>query len=294
MATIDRGSRLTYAQLKAHFDGIAHAVQHVADYVGDDFTSYITSGYSDSTIARDLDMSIDGATTGIVGWSSISGIAAVAPILDRMRRELTSCTNALTTKLFVAAGYGDYVKSLMTGFSTGYDSTYDNFWAAFAALYTATEYVPGEVADIMNAVGIKTDPAYCYPPEHKLIARVAITGSGAGTLTCYDDIDPLLYDAKSTANIEWYVEARADGSPTDVSLSFANGRDEDDTPTDTGATTFVAAPGVAVAAATGATTQAASKVLCSLRDSTMTVTNGESGDLFAIRVKTLRAMAFPT
>lgn len=294
MAIIDRGSRLTYAQLKAHFDGIAHTAQHLADAVGDDFTSFITSGYSDSTIARDLDISIDGATTGIVGWSSVSAIGAVAPVLDSMRRKLTSQTNSATTALMVALGYGSYIKALMNAFCTGYDTTYDNFWDAFAALYTSGEYVPGEVVDIMNAVGIKADPAYTYPPEHKLLGDITLTGSAAGTLTVKDEIDPLLYTPHTTANVEWYVVARADGSPTDVSIAIAAARDEADTPTDTGATAFTAAPGTAVAAATGALTQADSHYLCSLRGATITVTNGESGDQFAIRVKTLRSMAFPT
>lgn len=294
MASIDRGSRLTYAQLKAHFDGIAHTVQHLADAVGDDFTSFLTSGYSDSTIARDVDISIDGATTGLVGLSSVNALARIAPPLDAIRRALTEQTNAMTTRLMVAAGYGAYVRALMDTFAQGYDDTYSDFWAAFAALYTSGQYVPGEVVDIMNAVGIKVDPAYTYPPEHKLYGIAEITGDAAGTLTVYDEIDPLLYTVHSTANTEWYILDRADGSPTDLTLTLSDARDEDDSPTDTGATDFVAAPSTGVAAAVGAVTQTDSKLLQSLRGSTMTVTGGENGDTIAIRVKTLRSMAFPT
>lgn len=310
MASIDRGSRLTYAQLKAHFDGIALAKQQLATKVGDDFTSFITTGYTDNTLARDIDISIDGTTTGLLGLTSVSGIAAIAPVLDSMRRKLTSETHALTTKLMVEAGYGDYIKALMTAFCTGYDTTYDNFWDAFAALFTAGQYVPGEVVDIMNAVGIKVDPAYCYPPAHKLLAILDFSGDAAATITTYDEIDPLLYqthvssaDVAASSLVEAYVVAR-DGTPTEITISCSKARDEDDTPTDTGATTFTVT--IAAAGGTGGTVadtvgllQASSHALCSTRDATSTsngwtLTGGEAADTIAIRVKTLRSMAFPT
>jgi len=298
MASVDKGTRLTYAQLKAHFDGIALAAQKLADAVGDDFTSFITSGYSDNTVMRDLDKAIDGSTTGLVGLTSVNALAALAPVLNRARRNVTEQTNAGTTALMVTLGYGEYIRALMNTFSTGYDDTYTNFWTAFAGLWTSGQYVPGEVADIMNAVGIKVDPDYTYPPEHKYLALIDFTGAGTATLTTFDEIDPLLYTVHTTANVEWYVVAR-DGTPTEITITIADGRDEDDTPTDTGATDFTLTVGTGGGSGgtvgdTGALAQADSHVLCSTRDSTLAITGGEDADSIAIRVKTLRSMAFPT
>jgi hypothetical protein len=298
MANIDRGTRLTWAQLKAQLDGVAHAAQHLADAVGDDFTSWITSGYSDNTVMRGVDMAIDGGTTGLMGLTSVDALSRLAPPLHAMRKNITNQTNAGTTAAMVALGYGELVKSLMSTFASGYDDTYSNFWSAIAALYTPGQYIPGEVVDIMHAVGIKTDPAYCYPPEHKYLALIDFTGAGTATLTTKDEIDPLLYHAQATANVEWYVVAR-DGTPTQIDITMAAGRDEDDTPTDTGATSFTLSVLVGAGAGgtvtdTGPLVQASSKIFCSSRDSTLTITGGEDLDSIAIRVKTLRAMAFPT
>lgn len=295
MANIDRGSRLTYAALKAHFDGVALVAQQVGTKIGDDFSSFTTSGYADNTLLRDLDIAIDGTTTGLMTpIASVNAMGRLAPPLDSMRKLVTSQTLAGTTAAMVALGYGQYVKSLMHTFATGYDGTHDSFWEALAALWTSGQYVPGEVVDIMNAIGIKTDPDYCYPPAHKYLANIAFTGAATATLTTKDEIDPLLYTVHATGNIEWYCIKR-NGTPDAIDATLADGRDEDDTPTDTGATDFTF--DVTDAEGKGSTDvlgQTSSKLLCSTRNATFSCTGGQDAEEFALRVKTLREMAFPT
>ena len=293
MALIDRGSRLTYAQIKAHFDGAGLAVQKLAAAMGDDFTSHITSGYSDNTVARDLDKAIDGSTTGLMGLTSVNALAAVSGPLDAMRRKLTTHVNAATTDALIKLGYGDYLRQLMVTFSTGYDDTYDNFWDAWDALWTSPEYIPGEVVDILNGIGIKVDPAYCHPPQHQIVADILFSGAETATMTAKDDIDPLLYENHTA---EYYVVAR-NAVPDEITMTITDIRDEDDTPTEDGATDISQ---ITVGAAEGAAsvddlTVGSSNHLCSVRGATLTVDGGgKADDHVVLRVKTLRSLAFPT
>jgi hypothetical protein len=291
MATLDSGSRLTYAQLKAHLRGIALAWQNLASKVGDDFLGLKATGYLANTVLRNADIAIDGTTTGLLGLTSASALKFLTPRLDAIRKKLTAQFGAGTTEMMVALGYADYAKGLLQAFGPGHDDTYASFWTAYAALYTAGEYVPGEVCDLLTAVGVRTDPDYCHPPANKWLATITITGPAAGVLTTRDTIDPTIY-RNHTAEI--YVTARA-GSPDSVGITISDAKDEDDTPTDTGATDFtVTVADTKVATEVVDIAQTDSFALCSTEDSSLTITGGKSGDIFEVRVKSFVAMADPT
>ena len=291
MSIMNIGSRVTYAQLKAHLRGIALAHQQWQTKTGDSFLSLSTTDYTDNTLLRGLQKAIDGATTGLAGWSSVSGWQQVAPVLNALRRNLTDGFAAGTTAAMLAAGYAQYIVALMTAFSTAHDTEHDNFWDAYGALWTEDEWFPGECADILAAAGHRTDPQYTHPPTGMWLSNITFTGAAAATLTTKGVIDPNRYQNHVT---EWYVTARA-GAPDEISMTVAGGKSEADTPTDKGATDFTLVVAIGdIAGATGDVAQTDDKQLCSTEDASLTITGGKSGDIVELRIKAPFAMAFPT
>ena len=288
----DTGTRMTYAQAKAHLRGIALAVQNLSSKMGEDFTGLVTSGYAANTVLRNADIAIDGTTTGLMGLTSASGIKYLSPPLDAIRKKLTGEYQAGTTQALIALGYGEYVKALMAAVGPGHDDTYASFWLAYNELWTEDEWVPGEVVDIMAALGIRTDPAYCHPPTNKWLGTVTFSGAETAAITAKSDIDPSKY---KNHVCEVYVAAR-NVDPDEVELTIT-ALAENASPIDEAEFEFTVTVPAGAGGGPGQVidiAQAAGHQLCSLRNASLEITGGKDGDIFHIRVKAPFSMVDPT
>ena len=290
-------SRATFAQWLAFMDNIAKAIQYEKAVMGDAFQT----GAAEATgtlkeTARYL------LETRLRAYTSDDCLRRVTPPVKALLEEFD--TDAATTRLLAAkygpaiAAFNNHMTSYGSDFYTGTTSTdilekrYSEASACWAALWanagsSATDKcVLGEVIDVMAAYGMRWDPDYAVPPEHLELARVTFSDEDTATFVTKNEIDPLKYSGHT---VETYVVAR--GTPKEATITFT-AKDEQDTATDTPATSFSDTILVGAGAGdVGDVAQTDGHYLHSTRGATLAVDGGEAGLVVALRVKQFRAAA---
>lgn len=274
-------SRATFTQVRQALDSIAKDYQTLQAYIDGGFT-----GEGSNTLLYGLRYLLE---TRLQAWSSDHGIALVVPPLRNLLSKFNSTRSAGTTEV-LAPLFAPVLSGLMAH-EGNYDTTYADFWAWWNAAKAASpnHKVLGEVAELMNAAGLRVDPDHCYPPENLIIGRLTFTGDATATLTKVNDVDPLLYKGHTT---EVYCIAR-NVSPDEITVTIDDAKIQTDGPNDDGATQFtVTIPNTLEAGQVVDVAQTDGEQLCSVTGSDLTVTRGKNGDDFYLRVKQLRAAAF--
>jgi hypothetical protein len=277
-------TRASFTEVRQALDSIAKIYQTVQAYIDGGF-----AGEGSNTLLYGVRYLLE---TRAQAWTSDDAIGRVVPALRALLTRFDSTVSAGTTRV-LAPLFAPVIANIMAHCGN-YDATYSDFWDWWNVNKPASpnHKVLGEVAELMNAAGMRVDPAHCYPPEKRIIARLTYTGVGPSnaTLTKANDIDPLLYKGHTA---EVYCIAR-NASPDEIGLIVLAAKDETKGPSDAGATSFTATIGAAVAATQVVDiAQTDSHQLCSVTGATFaTSTGGKNGDDFYLRVKPLRSASF--
>jgi len=290
-------SLLTFTQMEAAFDNIAHSIRKVTTATGHSFitTPGLVNESTDSLVwgLRAF------AETDIRAWTSDDAIARVsAAAHNALNYVYTDEGNIDGAIKILAPIYGPIIKGLMNHYANYQPQTtgYENFWKTWGTMWTADgataseKCILGEVVLCMRYLGISVDPDYCVPPEGMKIGKIE-GATGTATLTSLNVIDPLVFAGDYTAQL--YVITRNE-SPAGISVSITSAKDEADGPQDTGATTFTAT--VASDAGAGSAVDLAqtdSHILQSVSGAAVTADAGwkEDDDVW-INVKQFRASAY--